>query len=91
MTPLLASGDLTDAQMRRDAGEFNQAETTFIQRSTCAEWKLRSFTASGAEVYRAGYNAPGAWLWLGERGDLSPLTTARIFRQELGRTSCYWA
>lgn len=43
MTPLLASGDLTDAQMRRDAGEFNQAETTFIQRSTCTEWKLRSF------------------------------------------------
>lgn len=76
--------DLTDAQMRRIAGEFNQAETTFIMRSTRADWKLRSFTASGAEVFGAGHNALGAWLWLGEHGDLGSLATARTFRQEIG-------
>ncbi|QYA11931.1 PhzF family phenazine biosynthesis protein [Rhizobium sp. AB2/73] len=76
--------DLTDEQMRRIAGEFNQAETTFIQSSTRADRKLRSFTASGAEVFGAGHNALGAWLWLGEHGDLGPLTTARSFRQEIG-------
>lgn len=56
--------DLTDDAMRRIAGEFNQAETTFILRSARADWKLRSFTASGAEVFGAGHNALGAWLWL---------------------------
>jgi PhzF family phenazine biosynthesis protein len=76
--------DLTDEQMRRLAGEFNQAETTFLMRSTRADWKLRSFTASGAEVYGAGHNALGAWLWLGEHGDLGSLATARTFRQEIG-------
>jgi len=76
--------DLTDEQMRRIAGEFNQAETTFIQRSTRADRKLRSFTASGAEVFGAGHNALGAWLWLGEHGDLGPLTTPRSFQQEIG-------
>lgn len=76
--------DLTDEQMRRVAREFNQAETTFVMRSTRADWKLRSFTASGAEVFGAGHNALGAWLWLGEHGDLGPLTTARTFQQEIG-------
>ena len=76
--------DLTEAEMRRIAGEFNQAETTFIMRSTRADWKLRSFTASGAEVSGAGHNALGAWLWLGEHGDIGSLATARIFHQEIG-------
>ncbi|MDQ0348642.1 PhzF family phenazine biosynthesis protein [Ancylobacter vacuolatus] len=76
--------DLTDEQMRRIAGEFNQAETTFLMRSTRADWKLRSFTASGAEVFGAGHNALGAWLWLGEHGDLGSLVTARTFQQEIG-------
>lgn len=76
--------DLTGEQMRRIAGEFNQAETSFILRSSRADWKLRSFTASGAEVFGAGHNALGAWLWLGEQGELGPLTTARTFRQEIG-------
>ena len=75
---------LTDEQMRRIAGEFNQAETTFILESTRADQKLRSFTASGAEVFGAGHNALGAWLWLGEHGDLGPLDTARTFTQEIG-------
>ncbi|RJG40615.1 PhzF family phenazine biosynthesis protein [Mesorhizobium sp. DCY119] len=76
--------ELSDEQMRRIAGEFNQAETTFIMRSTRADWKLRSFTASGAEVFGAGHNALGAWLWLGEHGDLGSLATARTFQQEIG-------
>ena len=75
---------LSDDQMRRIAGEFNQAETTFLMRSARADWKLRSFTASGAEVVGAGHNALGAWLWLAERGDLGPLDAPRIFHQEIG-------
>ncbi|PUB38078.1 PhzF family phenazine biosynthesis protein [Pseudomonas sp. GV047] len=77
--------DLSDDEMRRIAGEFNQAETTFIIRSTCADWKLRSFTASGAEVFGAGHNALGAWLWLGELGKLGSLAIARTFQQEIGQ------
>jgi PhzF family phenazine biosynthesis protein len=42
---------LNDEQMRRIAGEFNQAETTFILQSTLADRKLRSLTASGAGVF----------------------------------------
>ena len=76
---------LSDEQMRRIAGEFNQAETTFILQSTRADRKLRSFTASGAEVFGAGHNALGAWLWLGEQGDLGPLGVPRTFSQEIGQ------
>jgi PhzF family phenazine biosynthesis protein len=76
--------DLNDEQMRRIAGEFNQAETTFILQSSCADRRLRSFTASGAEVFGAGHNALGAWLWLGEHGDLGSLEAARTFYQEIG-------
>jgi PhzF family phenazine biosynthesis protein len=76
--------NLTGDQMRRIAGEFNQAETTFILQSTRADRRLRSFTASGVEVFGAGHNALGAWLWLGEHGDLGPLATAQTFHQEIG-------
>ncbi len=75
---------LSDDAMRRIASEFNQAETTFIMRSARADWKLRSFTASGAEVFGAGHNALGAWLWLAERGDLGSLAAKRVFQQEIG-------
>ena len=75
---------LNDEQMRRIAGEFNQAETTFILPSERADRKLRSFTAAGAEVFGAGHNALGAWLWLGERGELGDLTQPKTFRQEIG-------
>jgi PhzF family phenazine biosynthesis protein len=75
---------LSSELMRRIAGEFNQAETTFILQSTRADRKLRSFTASGAEVFGAGHNALGAWLWLGEQGDLGPLEAPRSFSQEIG-------
>ncbi|HEY5755985.1 MAG TPA: PhzF family phenazine biosynthesis protein [Steroidobacter sp.] len=76
--------ELTDAQMRRIAGEFNQAETTFLLRSTRADWRLRSFTTAGVEVSGAGHNALGAWLWLAELGKLGSLETPRTFHQELG-------
>jgi PhzF family phenazine biosynthesis protein len=76
---------LSDEQMRRIAGEFNQAETTFLLQSTRADRRLRSFTASGAEVFGAGHNALGAWLWLAEQGDLGPLEIPRTFTQEIGR------
>jgi PhzF family phenazine biosynthesis protein len=75
---------LSREQMRRIAGEFNQAETTFILQSARADRRLRSFTASGAEVFGAGHNALGAWLWLGELGDLGPLEVPRSFSQEIG-------
>ncbi|PTL83387.1 PhzF family phenazine biosynthesis protein [Vitiosangium sp. GDMCC 1.1324] len=76
--------ELPDATLRRVAGEFNQAETTFLLRSTRADWRLRSFTASGAEIFGAGHNALGAWLWLAERGLLGRLDLPRTFHQEIG-------
>ena len=75
---------LPDDVLRRIAGEFNQAETTFLMRSSRADWKLRSFTAIGAEIYGAGHNALGAWLWLGNHGRLGPLDTPTVFHQEIG-------
>jgi trans-2,3-dihydro-3-hydroxyanthranilate isomerase len=75
---------LSEAQMRRIASEFNQAETTFVMRSDRADLKLRSFTAAGAEVGGAGHNALGAWLWLAEDGKLGPIQVPRTFRQEIG-------
>ena len=76
---------LDDDAMRRIAREFNQAETTFLVNSERADWRLRSFTASGAEVFGAGHNALGAWLWLGYQGRLGDLAAPRTFRQEIGR------
>jgi PhzF family phenazine biosynthesis protein len=75
---------LSDAQMKRIAGEFNQAETTFLMKSERADRKLRSFTANGTEVFGAGHNALGAWLWMGEQGHLGPLETPSTFHQEIG-------
>ena len=79
-----AADELTEQQMRQLAGEFNQAETTFILESTRADRRLRSFTASGVEIFGAGHNALGAWLWLGEHGDLGPLISPQTFYQEIG-------
>ena len=64
---------IPDGTLRRIAREFNQAETTFILRSSRADKKLRSFTANGSEVFGAGHNALGAWLWMAERGQLGAL------------------
>lgn len=75
---------LPDEQLRGIAREFNQAETTFIMRSSRADRKLRSFTASGAEVFGAGHNALGAWLWMAEHGNLGMLEAPQVFLQEIG-------
>jgi PhzF family phenazine biosynthesis protein len=76
---------LSDSEMQRIAREFNQAETTFLLPSVRADWRLRSFTASGAEVFGAGHNALGAWLWLAETGKLHALDAPRRFQQEIGK------
>jgi PhzF family phenazine biosynthesis protein len=76
--------ELSDSTMRAVAREFNQAETTFIMRSARADRRLRSFTASGAEVFGAGHNALGAWLWMAERGQLGALDDPQTFHQEIG-------
>ncbi len=75
---------LTEEQMRRIAGEFNQAETTFILPSDRADRRLRSFTANGSEVFGSGHNALGAWLWLAEQDRLGAWNGARTFLQEMG-------
>jgi PhzF family phenazine biosynthesis protein len=75
---------LSDEVMRKLAAEFNQAETTFIFPSDRATRKLRSFTAAGSEVFGAGHNALGAWIWLGSTGQLGALDRPVIFHQEIG-------
>jgi PhzF family phenazine biosynthesis protein len=76
--------ELSDTTLRDIAREFNQAETTFLVKSTRADWKLRSLTANGTEVFGAGHNALGAWLWLGHHGRLGDLTRDKTFTQEIG-------
>jgi trans-2,3-dihydro-3-hydroxyanthranilate isomerase len=76
--------DLTEAQMAALAREFNQSETTFLLRPGIpgADRRLRSFTPIGAEVFGAGHNALGAWLWLAASGRLPAGRTD--FRQQIG-------
>jgi PhzF family phenazine biosynthesis protein len=84
---VVADGEaLTDEQMQRIAGEFNQAETTFVLRPTRAEadWRLRSFTAAGVEVYGAGHNSLGAWWWLAASGQLVLTHEVTTCLQEIG-------
>ncbi|GAA4254414.1 PhzF family phenazine biosynthesis protein [Dactylosporangium darangshiense] len=77
---------LTDAQMRAVAREFNQSETTFVLRSPRpdATWRLRSFTPTGEEVFGAGHNALGAWLWLAASGRLGLDGGEGAFTQLIG-------
>jgi trans-2,3-dihydro-3-hydroxyanthranilate isomerase len=77
---------LGEAEMKRIANEFNQAETTFILpgRQAVADWSLRSFTAAGYEVFGAGHNALGAWWWLAESGKLQLTDGVNHFSQEIG-------
>ncbi|WP_238006796.1 PhzF family phenazine biosynthesis protein [Dactylosporangium sp. AC04546] len=72
LTLVTDADGLADEQMQALAREFNQSETTFVQRPVRAgtTYRLRSFTPSGAEVFGAGHNALGAWLWLAESGRL---------------------
>lgn len=75
---------LSELDMCKISREFNQSETTFLLTSTRADWKLRSFTANGTEVFGAGHNALGTWLWLASRGRLGSIGAARTFHQEIG-------
>ena len=65
---------LPEATMHAVAREFNQSETTFLVRPDRpgADHRLRSFTPAGVEVFGAGHNAMGAWIWLALAGRLDP-------------------
>ena len=72
---------------QRIAREFNQSETTFVMPPTRpqADWRLRSFTAGGVEVFGAGgHNTLGAWCWLAQAGRLAFSGSTTVFHQELG-------
>jgi PhzF family phenazine biosynthesis protein len=75
---------LPEQLLPRIAQEFNQAETTFLLSPTepGADFRLRSFTAAGVEVFGAGHNALGAWWWLLESGQLGDRTG--MWHQQLG-------
>jgi PhzF family phenazine biosynthesis protein len=77
---------LTDTQMRAIAREFNQSETTFLLDGTRPDVtrRLRSFTPTGEEVFGAGHNALGAWLWLASSGQLPLSDDETTFTQEIG-------
>ncbi len=78
--------DLSQETMQRVAREFNQSETTFLLPPTRpgADWRLRSFTPTGVEVWGAGHNALGAWWWLAEAGRLTLSGPRTVFQQEIG-------
>ena len=83
---IVADADgLDTGLMQRIAGEFNQTETTFVLRPTAegAEWRLRSFTAVGTEVFGVGHNALGVWWWLAASGRLTLDAPTRTFAQEI--------
>jgi PhzF family phenazine biosynthesis protein len=83
LTLVTDADGLTEAQMRAVAREFNQSETTFVQSPDRpgVTRRLRSFTPTGQEVYGAGHNALGAWLWLASSGQLAD---ADEFTQQIG-------
>jgi trans-2,3-dihydro-3-hydroxyanthranilate isomerase len=79
--------ELSTELMQRIAGEFNQTESTFVLTPTRpdADWRLRSFTAAGTEVFGVGHNALGAWWWLATSGRLTLDAPTRTFTQEIDR------
>jgi len=80
------AGELDTGTMARIAREFNQSETTFVlpPSAPSADWRLRSFTAAGIEVFGAGHNLLGAWWWLAESGRLKVSAAGGDFVQEIG-------
>jgi len=77
---------LNSVAMALIAREFNQSETTFLlpPTRTGADWRLRSFTAAGIEVFGAGHNSLGAWWWLAASGRLELGESGGAFVQEIG-------
>jgi trans-2,3-dihydro-3-hydroxyanthranilate isomerase len=84
---------LPEAQMQAIAREFNQSETAFIvaPEISGATVRLRSFTPIGAEVFGAGHNALGCWLWLALAGllpdgaiEATPGTGRAALAQQIG-------
>lgn len=77
---------LDDATLKAIAREFNQSETTFVSpaKQEGIDWELRSFTAAGSEVFGAGHNALGAWLWLAESGNVGEIAGRCTFKQKIG-------
>lgn len=71
-----------DAVLQALAREFNHSETAFVLGGSGADWRLRSFTPSGAEVFGAGHNALGAVVWLAASGRLD--STRSSFAQAIG-------
>jgi predicted PhzF superfamily epimerase YddE/YHI9 len=55
-----------------------------------ATWRLRSFTPIGAEVYGAGHNALGAWLWLAGSGRLASGQDGSPSRSDRRCFRCAW-
>ena len=82
----VVAGPVPDALMPRIAAEFNQSETTFVMPPTQprADWRLRSFTAAGVEVFGAGHNALGAWWWLVASGRVTVTGDRTLVHQEIG-------
>ena len=81
------AADLPHELLQRIAREFNQSETTFLLPPTrpAADWRLRSFTPAGIEVFGAGgHNTLGAWWWLAEAGKLALNGRMTVFQQEIG-------
>jgi PhzF family phenazine biosynthesis protein len=82
-----AGADVAVDVFRRIAREFNQSETTFLLPPTRpeADWRLRSFSAAGVEVFGAGgHNTLGAWWVLADTGRLPFEGSKAVFRQEIG-------
>jgi trans-2,3-dihydro-3-hydroxyanthranilate isomerase len=77
---------LPEALLPRIAGELNQPETSFLLTPTAAgaDWRVRSYTAAGVEVFGAGHNALGAWWWLAAAGRLDGPPGRRRWHQQLG-------
>lgn len=86
LTVVPDAGDLDVPTMQRLAREFNQSETTFLMSPARkeADWRLRCFTPTGAEVTGAGHNALGAWWWLADAGRLKLGDSGGRFCQEIG-------
>ena len=84
---VVADADAFSAErMRRNRGRIQPDRDDVRARSDArpeADWRLRSFTATGTEVFGVGHNALGAWWWLATSGRLTLDAPTRTFSQEI--------